>query len=99
MIEILFYLKHKHSPENCPALRGPEIVAKTFGKIITPEHAKKAGVKVLGMYADAPAHTVGFIIEADNIDRIGAFLGPLLSIGSVETTPVSDLAKTKLIFA
>jgi len=98
-LEILFYIKHKHSPETCPVLKGPETVAKTFGKIITPEHAKKSGVKVLGMYADAPAHTVGFIIETDNVDKIGAFLLPLLSIGTAETTPITDLAKTKLIFA
>jgi len=98
-LEILFYLKHKHSPESCPVVKGPKEVVKTFGKIVTPEHAKKVGVKVLGMYADAPAHTVGFIIETDNVDKIGAFLSPLLSFGTAETTPISDLAKTKFIIA
>ena len=90
---MLFHVKHVHTFETCPAGRGPEMPAKTFGTIVRPEHAKETGVKVLGMYADAPAHTTYFILDADSAEKIGKFLLPILLIGTAEIAPVTDLAE------
>jgi len=90
---MLFHVKHVHTLETCPAKHGPEMVSKTFGTIGRPEHAKEAGVKVLGMYADAPAHVTYFILDADSIEKVGKFLFPILMIGTADITAVTDLAE------
>ena len=90
---MLFHVKHIHTFEICPAGRGPEMVSKTFGAIARPEHAKEVGVKVLGMYVDAPAHVAYFILDADSAEKVGKFLFPILLIGTAEITPVTDLAE------
>jgi len=90
---MLFHVKHTHTFQSCPAGHGPEMPAKTFGTIVRAEHATETGVKVLGMYADAPAHTTYFIIDADSAEKVGKFLLPILLIGTAEITPVTDLAE------
>jgi len=90
---LLFHVKHVHTYETCPARHGPEVVARTFGTVGSPEHAKKVGVKVLGMYADAPAHITYFVLDADSAEKVGAFLFPILMVGTAEITPVTDLAE------
>ena len=90
---MLFHVRHIHTFETCPAKRGPEMVSKTFGTIGRPEHAKEAGVKILGMYADAPAHITYFILDADSVEKVGKFLFFILMIGTAEITPVTDLAE------
>jgi len=90
---MLFHVKHVHTFESCPAGRGPDVVSKTFSTIARPEHAKEVGVKVLGMYADAPAHVVYFMLDADSAEKVGKFLFPILLIGTAEITPVTDLAE------
>ncbi len=90
---MLYHIKHIHTFDTCPAKHGPEMVAKTFGTIGSPDHAKKVGVKVLGMYADAPAHITYFIIDADSIEKVNAFLFPILFIGNAEINSVTDLAE------
>jgi len=88
---MLFHVKHVHTHETCPA-GNPELVKKAFGTVVSPEHASKIGVKLLGSYADAPSHTVYFIIQADSIEKVGSFLLPLLKLGSAQITPITDLA-------
>jgi len=43
---MLFHVKHVHTHETCPA-GDPELVKKTFGTVVLPEHASKTGVKLL----------------------------------------------------
>ena len=90
---MLFHVKHVHTFETCPTGHGPEMVSKTFVTIARPEHAKEVGVKVLGMYADAPAHVTYFILDADSAEKVGKFLLPILLIGTAEITPVTDLVE------
>lgn len=87
---MLFHVKHVHTHETCPA-GNPELVKKTFGTVVLPDHATKTGVKLLSSYADAPAHTTYFIIEADSVEKVGSFLLPILKLGSAEIRPVTDL--------
>lgn len=90
---MLFHVRHIHTFESCPARHGPEMVSKTFGTIGRPEHAKETGVKVLGMYLNAPAHTAYFVLDADSAEKVGKFLLPILVIGTAEITPVTDLVE------
>ncbi len=87
---MLFLVKHIHTFESCPA-GDPELVQKTFATVVTDEHTKKVGVKLLSSYADAPAHTTFFIVDADSAEKVGAFLLPILKLGSAEIRPVTDL--------
>lgn len=91
-LHMLFHVKHVHTHETCPA-GNPELTQKTFGTIAMPDHARKTGVKLLASYADAPSHTVYFIVEADHIEKVGSFLLPLLKLGSADITPVTDLGE------
>ncbi|MBM4463692.1 MAG: hypothetical protein FJ012_10280 [Chloroflexi bacterium] len=69
------------------------MILKTIGTVVRPEHAKEAGVRVLGMYADASGHTTYYILDADGVEKVGRFLFPLLTIGTAETIPVTDLTE------
>ena len=95
---MLFHVKHTHNPETCPAGQ-PEMIRTTFGTVVSEEHARKTGTKLLGCYADAPAHSTYIIVEADAAEKVGAFLTPLLKLGFAEIRPVTNLveeAKRKL---
>ena len=89
---MLFLVKHIPTHETCPA-GNPELTKKTFGTVVLPEHANKSGVRLLGCYANSPAHIVHFIVEADGIEKVGSFLLPLLKLGSAEITAVTDLVE------
>ena len=87
---MLFHVTHVHTHETCPAKPGDfELAKQTFGRVLTPEHAQKAGVNLVASYVDAPAHTVYFIVEADSTEKLSFFLMPLLKLGSAEIRPVS----------
>jgi len=91
---MLFHVKHVHTLQTCPgALGDPELARTTFGTVVSDEHAKKVGVKLLSSYADALAHTTFYVVEADSAEKVGAFLLPLMKLGSAETRPVTDLAE------
>jgi hypothetical protein len=83
----MFHVKHTHTWESCPA-HDPDLISSTFGKMLAG--AEKTGVKVIGRYVDAPAHTVYFIIEADSAKEIANFFEPALKIGHAEIRPVED---------
>ena len=89
---MLFHIKHTHSHETCPAGQ-PEMIRTTFGAVVSEEHARKVGAKLLGCYADAPAHVTYFIVEADTAEKVGAFLAPLLKLGFAEIRPVTNLVE------
>lgn len=89
---MLFHVTHCHTHETCPA-DNPDLAKKTFGTIISPDHIRKTGVSLLGCYADAPSHTVYFIVDSDTLEKVGSFLLPLLKLGSAEITPVTDLVE------
>ncbi len=86
---MLFHITHAHSEETCPYHK-PEIIAETFAKVLT--NAEEAGVKVVGAYADAPAHEMFFIVDADAAEQVQAFLDPIIDMGEADTRPVVDFA-------
>jgi len=84
---MLFHITHVHTPETCPG-KGPEKVRETFGRLLAS--AKEVGVKLVGVWADGPSHTVFMVIETDAAEKIFDFTLPGLQIGSAEVKPVQD---------
>ena len=83
----MFHVTHIHTPESCPG-EDVQRARETFGKLLGS--AEKIGVKILGAYVDAPAHTVYIIIEADSNEKISEFFRPTLTIARAEIRPVED---------
>ena len=86
---MLFHITHVHTPETCP-YHDKEKARDTFGKMMSS--SEQLGVKLVGAWVDAPAHTVYFVIETDSVQKIEELLAPGFKIGHAETRPVSDAA-------
>ncbi len=52
--------------------------------------AEQLGVKLVGVWVDAPAHTIYLVVETDSAQKIEELLGPAFEIGHAETRPVQD---------
>ena len=73
---MLFHITHVHTPETCP-YHDPEKARETFGKMMS--NAEQLGVKLVGAWLDAPAHTVYLVVETDSVQKIeGLFQMPQL---------------------
>jgi hypothetical protein len=88
---MLFVCTHVHTPELCPS-GDPEQVKKTVGAMASKSHAEKSGVNVHGSYIAPEEHVLYFVIEADNYGRIVDFFRPMMKMGTLRVTPVSNLA-------
>ncbi len=84
---MLFHITHVHTPEACP-YHNPEKGRATFGKILNS--AESLGVTLVGVWIDAPAHTVYIVAETDSSQKLEEMLGPGFEIGSAETRVVQD---------
>ncbi len=84
---MLFHITHIHTPETCP-YHDPKKARETFGKMIA--NSEQIGVKLLGAWVDAPAHTVYFVVETDSAEKIQELLAPGFEIGYAETRVVVD---------
>jgi len=84
---MLFHVTHVHTPETCPA-HDPEKAIATFGKIMSS--AEEIGVKLVGAWVDAPAHTAYFVVEADSAQQLSDLFFPALTIARADVRPVED---------
>ena len=84
---MLFHITHIHTPETCP-YHDPERARGTFGKILGD--AEQLGVKLIGVWVDAPAHTAYIVVETDSAQKIEEMLGPSFEIARAETRVVQD---------
>jgi hypothetical protein len=85
---MLFHVKHTHTWETCP-YNDPDRAKGTFGKAF--ELFKDSDMTVVGAWADGPAHTIFFVVDADSPAQIEQALAPVIDLGWAETRPVSDL--------
>jgi hypothetical protein len=88
---MLFHIIHVHTAETCP-YGDQERTKATFGR--TMSSAEHLGVKLVGAWVDAPAHTVYLIVETDSVQKIEEFLAPVLKLGIADIRAVSDAAAT-----
>ncbi len=86
---MLFHITHTHTPETCP-YHDPEKAKATFGKMMSS--AEGLGVKLIGAWVDAPAHTVYVVVDTDSVQKLEELLAPAFEIGHAETRPVSEAA-------
>ena len=84
---MLFHITQIHTPETCP-YHNPEKVRDTFGKMLGS--AEHLGVKLVGAWVDAPAHTFYIVVETDSSKKIEEFLAPTFEIAHAETRIVQD---------
>lgn len=84
---MLFHVTHVHAPETCP-YHNPEKARAAFGKMLGS--AEQVGVKLVGIWIDAPAHTSYMVIETDSVQKIEEFLCPAFEIAQAETRVVQD---------
>jgi len=84
---MLFHITHVHTPESCP-YNDPGKARATFGKMLSS--AESLGVTLVGVWADAPAHTIYIIAETDSAQKLGEMLGPAFEIGRAETRVVEE---------
>ena len=78
---MLFHVEQVHSPENCPYGRGgsPSLYDATV-----------ADVKVVAVYGSFMAHTIYYIVQAEDIEMLNKFLLPGMKVCTARITPVSD---------
>ncbi len=84
---MLFHITHIHTPKTCP-YHDPEKARATFGKMLSS--AESLGVTLVGVWVDAPAHTMYIVAETDSSQKLEEMLGPAFEIGRAETRVVQD---------
>jgi hypothetical protein len=83
--EILFHVTHTHTHETCPA--GIQDRMDDFNGFL--ESLKSStNVKVHGAFVVPLQHIFYFILEADDFGEVSRLLGPIMTLGSGEVTPV-----------
>jgi hypothetical protein len=78
---MLFHIRQTHAPADCPYGKGGSVCL--FDR-------EAPGVTLHGYWLAFPQHTVFFVVEADDIRSLQAFLRPGTGITTAEITPVSD---------
>ncbi len=86
---MLFHITHQHTEDTCPA-HDADRMKSTFGALLAA--IEETGVDVRGFYANAPAHRVYMIVEAESVEVINKLLYPVLTIGTAEVEPVVETA-------
>lgn len=82
----LYLVTHTHTPEACP-LDNADMI-KMLGEWTSQGNASRLGVKILGDAVDVPGHSLTFILEADDLDKVLKFLRPFVKLGQHQVTPV-----------
>jgi hypothetical protein len=78
---MLFHITQTHTPELCP---------KGAGGSATLYNPKAKGVKCLAMYGAFTEHVIYYIVEAENLEAIEAFVYPGFKRCTSKITPVSQ---------
>lgn len=82
---MLFLVIARHSAEMCPG--GIVRPDKDFFRETT-DNIKKAGVKLIEGYIDAPSHVFYFVLDADDNKGLNNAVEQLRLIGEVKIRPV-----------
>jgi len=82
---MLYMYIHTHPLEKC-LIEKPEEMKKMFAK--SQEGAKKAGIKMLGVYMAPHEHTMYVIFDTPDIVTLEKLLIPMTAWGDAELIPV-----------
>jgi len=83
---MLFHITQTHTAELCP---------KDEGGSKTHYNPNAEGVKFLEMYGAFPEHVIYYIVEAEKIEAVEAFLLPGFKRCTSKITPVSQVPIVK----
>ena len=86
---MLFVITHEHDGSECPV----DDPASPVKRVSSEKHAQTTGVRVVGRYISPPEHTLYFIIEADNYDKVIEFFRPMMHLGVHRINPVVPLGE------
>ena len=84
---MLFHATHKHSYQTCHA-HDDKRKAKMMESL---QSADGLGIKVHGVYVDAPGHVFFFILEADEMEQIVKFFDPMFELGDANIRPIMSM--------
>src|SRR5262245_22428469 len=87
----LFVVRHQHAAEQCPA-QDPFMGARLLNYLSRP-NVRQHGVQIQGEAVVQGEHTVYFIAEAADEERLRAFLQPFQMAGSVDIYPASTCVR------
>jgi DMSO/TMAO reductase YedYZ molybdopterin-dependent catalytic subunit len=87
----LFVVRHQHAAESCPA-QDPYLGAMLLNHLSRP-NVRQHGVTIQGEAVVQGEHTLYFIAEADDENRLRALMRPFQLAGSVDIYPASTCAR------
>lgn len=78
----LYFVRHQHSPETCPA-KNPEM-GQMLLQHLTKSNAKKFGIDLIGDAVLDSQHTLVLIAESEDKQYLENFMQPFAQAGPVE---------------
>jgi DMSO/TMAO reductase YedYZ molybdopterin-dependent catalytic subunit len=87
----LFVVRHQHAAEHCPA-QDPYAGAWLLNHLSRP-NVRQHGIEIQGEAVVKGEHTVYFIVEAGDEDRLREFLQPFQMAGSLDIYPASTCTR------
>jgi hypothetical protein len=84
----LYFVRHQHSAETCPA-QDPQMGQMLLAHL-SPLNARKFGVEIQGDAVLDNQHTLVLILDAANKIQIDNFMQPFKMAGLVEIWPASS---------
>ena len=84
----LYFVRHQHTAETCPA-KDPAMGAMLL-KHLSPTNARKFGITIKGDGVVDGKHTLFMIVEAEEPAYVETYMQPFKAAGPVEVWPASD---------
>jgi len=87
----LFIVRHQHDPDHCPAT-DPYMGATLLNYLSRP-NVRQHGIAIQGEAVIKGEHTLYMIVDADDAERVRAFMQPFANAGTVDVYPASTCAR------
>lgn len=84
----LYFVKHQHTPETCPA-KDPEM-GEMLLTHLSQKNARKYGIDLHGDAVLDGQHTLVLILESEDRASVEEFMQPFKMAGPVEITSASE---------
>lgn len=84
----LFFIRHQHSPETCPAR--DIAMGQMLLQHVSRMNAIRSGVEIRGEAVLDGKHTMILILEAQDLSAVENFMQPFMDVGTVEILPASN---------
>ena len=87
----LFIVRHQHAADGCPA-QDPFMGASLLNHLSRP-NVRKFGLRIQGEAVVQGEHTMYLIVDAEDEDRLRAFMQPFQMAGSLDIYPASTCVR------